>query len=163
MTADNKSNKERRMSGYENAQVGRYELEVEIGGPRTKVWKALTQDTNSWWLPSFHMVGEGSVITLRAEAGGQLLEKMEGGGSLLWYTVHMVDPGKTMYLVGQSFAEWGGPAISQLKLALEDTDKGCKLIVSDTLIGRVTESSIASLQSGWTELFTKGLRHFCEE
>ena len=107
------------MISDDRARIANYELEVSIDRPRETVWKALTQDTNAWWLPAFHMVGEGSTVTLRAEAGGQLLEKRESGGSLLWYTVHMVDPGNSIHLVGYSFPEWGGPGVTMLKLALE--------------------------------------------
>jgi hypothetical protein len=108
------------------------------------------------------MVGEGSVVTFRAEAGGQLLEKREGGGSLLWYTVQSVDPGKSIHLVGYSFPEWGGPAVTMLKLAIEEVGRGCKLIVSDALLGHVSDKQIESLRQGWTELFTDGLKKHCE-
>ena len=102
------------------------------------------------------------MLRLRAEAGGQLLEKCESGASLLWYTVQMVDPGNSIHLVGYSFPEWGGPGISMLKLALEDSDTGCVLLVSDSHVGRATDSHLTSLRDGWTDLFTNGLKQYCE-
>jgi hypothetical protein len=149
-------------SHYEPARVARYELEIAIQTSRDKLWRALTQETNAWWLPSFHMVGEDSVVTLRAEAGGHLIEKREGGGSLLWYTVHLVDPGNSLHLVGYSFPEWGGPGTSMLKLAIEDSGDGCKLMISDAHFGHVTDKYLESLKDGWTELLTGGLKTYCE-
>jgi len=150
------------MSRLEPTHYASYDLSISIKKPRALVWKALTQETNDWWLPDFHMVGTGSVVTLTAEAGGQLVEKLEGGGSLLWFTVCMVDPGKSLHLVGQSFPEWGGPATTMLKLAIKDDADSCKLIISDAIVGRVTDSSLTSLRDGWLELFTKGLKAHCE-
>jgi len=38
-----------------------------IDAPRERVWQALVDETNAWWLPDFHMVGEGSVVTLGSQ------------------------------------------------------------------------------------------------
>lgn len=46
-----------------------YELEVPIEAPPSAVLKALTEEIDAWWLPDFHMVGEGSVVSLEAAAG----------------------------------------------------------------------------------------------
>ena len=43
-----------------------FELEIAIDAPRDHVWQALVDETNAWWLPDFHMVGEGSIVTLAA-------------------------------------------------------------------------------------------------
>ncbi len=150
------------MPRFEPAQVGSYELEIDINSSRENVWKALTKETNAWWLPSFHMVGEGSIINMRAEAGGQLLEKKENGAGLLWCTVHAVDPGNSIHFVGHSFPAWGGPGTSMLIFNLEDNGNGCKLKVSDHHFGLVTEQHLTSLQEGWTLLFTEGLKKHCE-
>jgi hypothetical protein len=149
-------------SKHEAAQIGRYELAIDIQSSRDTLWKALTHETNAWWLPSFRMVGEGSVVTFRAEAGGQLVERREGGGSLLWYTVQMVDPGRSIHLIGYSFPEWGGPATTMLKLAIEESGSICKLRVSDAVIGHVTEEQLESLRQGWVQLLTDGLKRHCE-
>ena len=39
------------------ARVVQYEFEVELNAPPTRVWKALTDQLSSWWLPDFHMLG----------------------------------------------------------------------------------------------------------
>jgi uncharacterized protein YndB with AHSA1/START domain len=149
-------------ASFQPAQLADYDLEISIDRPRDRVWKALVAETNTWWLPSFRMVGAASVVSFHAEAGGHLIEKLESGGSLLWYTVHMVQPGKSIHMVGQSFPEWGGPVTTMLSLAIEDRDGGCKLVVRDAHIGKTTDSHIGSLREGWAELFTKGLKQHCE-
>jgi uncharacterized protein YndB with AHSA1/START domain len=146
------------------ARVARYELEVAIEAPRDVVWKTIVDDTNAWWLPEFHMIGEGSVVTFDLRAGGHLIEHLEGTGSLLWATVHMCQPEQfTVYLVGHTAADWGGPTTSSMKLVLEATDEeSCVLKVSDALHGQIDETNIEQLRHGWTWLFTDGLKKFVE-
>ena len=147
---------------YTDARIARYELSIDIDAPRTRVWKSLTDEINAWWLPSFHMVGEDSVVTFRAEAGGTLHEKKEGGGSLLWCTVQMVDPGVSIHMVGHSAPEWGGPNTGMLRFSLEDREGGCTLQVGHAIFGNVTEEHAKSMYDGWTELFTDGLKAYVE-
>ena len=149
------------MNTFENAQVGSYELAVIIEKPRQAVWKAITAETNNWWLPSFHLVGEGSVVSMHAEAGGHLIEKREGGGSMLWCTVDMVDPGKSIHFFGHK--EWGGASVSQLTIELEDHPSGCRVVVSESHIGHITEKHLTSLRDGYMQLFTDGLKRYCEK
>ena len=143
-------------------QVLKYELQIPIDASKAKVWKALTEETNAWWLPDFHMVGEDSVVSLQARAGGQLIESKAGGGSLLGYTVHMCDPGQSLHLVGFMAPEWGGPATTMLELSLEETDTGTRLVVRDALFGHVSESTAKSLEEGWGKLFGQGLKEHVE-
>jgi uncharacterized protein YndB with AHSA1/START domain len=144
------------------AGYARHELEVIIEAPRERVWKALTTQIDAWWLPSFHMVGPGSVVSLRAEAGGHLVERVEGGGSLLWGTVQMVVPGESLYLVGFSHPEWGGPATTLLRFTLADRERGTAVTLSESLHGRISEDNLASLREGWRDLLGAGLKKFVE-
>lgn len=147
---------------YAQPRIARYELSIDINAPRDRVWKSLTDEINAWWLPSFHMVGEGSVVTLSTEAGGALYEKMEGGGSLLWSTVQMVVPGETLHLVGHAAPDWGGPNTGTLRLGLEDTDTGCTLRVTHAVFGNIDDAHIGSMEEGWTQLFSEGLKAYVE-
>ncbi len=142
------------------ANVLKYELEVRIDAPRAKVWKALTEETNAWWLPDFHMVDPASTVSLDAQAGGHLIERMEGGGSLLWYTVQMCVPESSLHFVGHLAAGYGGPATTLLELALSDQGEGTLLIVRDALYGNVSAKTAGSLESGWRQLFADGLGKF---
>ncbi len=139
-----------------------YELQIPIQATKEKVWKAMTDETNAWWLPDFRMVGENSVVTFDARAGGSLIETKEDGGSLLWYTVQMCQPKTAIYLVGHIAPDWSGPAISMLKLSLEETDDGCILSISDAIFGHVTDENTACQEKGWNQLFGDGLKAYVE-
>ncbi len=140
----------------------RYELEIPIEASPEAVWDALTEHTNAWWLPDFHMVGADSEVSLNAEAGGQLIETKADGGSLLWYTVQMVVPGESLHLVGHLAPPWGGPATTMLQLGVRAYGDGALLVVSDAIFGQVDEKSAAAQQEGWTALFGDGLKRFVE-
>ncbi len=139
-----------------------YELELPIAASLDRVWDSLVDETNAWWLPDFHMVGADSVVSFDAQAGGQLIERALDGGSLLWYTVQMCMPKKSIHLVGHMAPQWGGPGISMLELALEDADDGTVLTVKDALFGRVSSSGAKTQCEGWELLFGDGLRAFAE-
>lgn len=143
-------------------RAAQYELEIEIDAPPERVWEALTAETNAWWLPDFHMAGEGSVVTLELEAGGALREDHPDGGSLLWYTVQSVVPGESIHLCGHTAPEWGGPATGMLRLAVEEREGGSALLVTDAMIGHVGDEQIESLRSGWIRLFSDGLKRHAE-
>ncbi len=143
-------------------QVLKYELQIPIDASKAKVWRALTEETNAWWLPDFHMVDADSVVSLDARAGGHLIESKADGGSLLWYTVHMCIPEQSLHLVGFMAPEWGGPATTMLELSLEETDTGTQLVVRDALFGQVTKSVAKSLEEGWGKLFGQGLKQHAE-
>lgn len=92
-----------------------------------------------------------------------MIESAADGSSLEWYRVQMVSPGKSLYLVGYMAPDWGGPTTSMLKLTVEDRDNGGALIVSDALLGNVTEASANSAEGGWKMLFGDGLKEFVEK
>ncbi len=142
----------------------KYELEIEINAPREKVWEAILKKTNTWWLPDFHVAGPESTVSLDPVAGGRgLVEETPAGDSLLWYSVHMYQPSEfKIYLIGHVAPEWGGPTTSSLKLAVEQTDSGCVLKVTDARHGHVDETSLQSYSDGWAQLFTDGLKAFVE-
>ncbi len=141
-----------------------YELEIAIDAPCERVWQAMIHETNFWWLPDFHMVGEGSVVSFDPAPGGRgLVESLDGNGGLLWYSVHYYAPEEfKIYLVGHIAPDWGGPSTSHLKLALEEASGGCVLKVSDAQHGNVSEGTVKSLSDGWMQLFTGGLKEFVE-
>ena len=151
-------------SSTSEAGCVQYELEIAINASCERVWKAMFDEVNFWWLPDFHMVGPGSVVTFDPTPGGKgMIEELEGGGGLAWFSVHYHLPQQfTIYLVGHIAPDWGGPATSNLKLALESTDTGCILKVTDAHHGNVSDQTIQSLSTGWTQLFTEGLKEFVE-
>jgi len=150
------------MSNNEASQIRQVELEIAISAPQSRVWEAMTEETNAWWLADFRALGEGSTVTFDAKPGGCLVENTPDGGGLVWYSVQMAQPGKALYLVGHTAPDWGGPTLSMLKLSLEASAEGCTLRVSDSLVGRVSEQQASSLESGWAQLFGQGLKAYVE-
>jgi len=140
----------------------KYEFEVPIERSPAHTWTTMIDDINAWWIDDFRALGEGSTVSLNAQAGGQLIENAKDGSSLEWYRVQMVAPGKSLYLIGYLAPDWGGPTTSMLKLAVEDRGGGCALIVSDALLGNVSEASALRAENGWKTLFQKGLKEFAE-
>ena len=137
----------------------KYELEIAIDAAPAAVWDALVNETNLWWLPDFHMGGPDSKVTLEPKAGGQLVEQVESGMSLLWYTVTACHPGESLELVGSLSPDFGGPSTSMLGIRLEEKPDGTTLFkVRDAVFGHVSDKSLESMSSGWTELFEKGLK-----
>ncbi len=114
------------------ARVVQYEFEVEIDATASRVWRALTDQLGSWWLPDFHVLGSDSIVTLEPTPGGRLYEQ-NGSQGLLWYTVLAVAPNELLSLAGHCTADWGGPCSTLLTLKLSETEKGTRLVVSDAL------------------------------
>ena len=151
------------MSDITDAKIIKYQFEVPIKRKATEVWDLLVNNIDAWWMNDFRALGDGSTVELNPAVGGQLIESGSDGISLEWYRVQMVIPGKSLYLVGYMAPDWGGPTTSMLKLMIDDHEDGSVLIVSDALLGNVTEKSLSSAQSGWQTLFTDGLKSFAEK
>ena len=151
------------MSDLTDAKIIKYQFELPIKRSAADIWALMVDEIDRWWMDDFRALGEGSKVTLSAETGGQLIERAADGSSLEWYRVQMVSPGKSLYLVGYMAPDWGGPTTSMLKLAVEDRDDGGALIVSDALLGNVTEASASSAEGGWKMLLGDGFKMFAEK
>lgn len=138
------------------------ELEITIQAPRDRVWRALTDEMNAWWLGDFRMVDPQSVVSLEPRAGGQMIEQKPGGGSLLWFTVTLVVPGQSLHMIGHISPGWGGPAFSMLSIELEGTGEVTTLKLSDALVGPLKMTTNDNLAAGWQALFGDGLKAHCE-
>ena len=143
------------------ARVVQYEFEVEIDATPARVWRALTDQLSSWWLPDFHVLGSDSIVTLEPTPGGRLYEQ-SGSQGLLWYTVLAISTNELLSLAGYCTPDWGGPCSTLLTLKLSEAEKGTRLVVSDALYGLVSDKQVESLESGWQQMFDNGLRKFVE-
>lgn len=141
-----------------------YEFEIRIDAPTERVWTALTEEVNAWWLADFHMVDPNSTVEFDLRPGGRGLVEHHGDGSFLqWYGVQAFLPRQhKIYLVGYLAPDFGGPATSQLCFSLTADGTGCRLCVSDALLGSIDDKTAESLKRGWNQLFDEGLRQFVE-
>ena len=147
-----------------NAGCATIELEIAIEASREKVWNAIFEETEMWWLPDFRAAGPNSKVTFDPRPGGRgMVEDTADGGGLLWFNVQMFLPEQfKIYLVGHIAPEWGGPTTSNLKLAVEETETGCVLKVTDARHGNIDESQTQSYSDGWNQLFSDGLKTYVE-
>ncbi|MCU0710351.1 MAG: hypothetical protein MUF23_18900, partial [Pirellula sp.] len=100
---------------WQQPRMAHYEFALDIEASTSRVWRALTDQVGSWWLPSFHILGESSIIELEPHAGGRLVERADGR-ELLWYTVLAMVPEKSLDLAGYCTAKYGGPSTTMLSL-----------------------------------------------
>ncbi len=107
------------------------------------------------------MLGPDSLVTLEPRAGGRLYEQ-NGNQELLWYNVLAIMPEESMSLVGYCTPDFGGPLTTMLTAKLRSENESTELSITDALYGRVTDQQVESLQSGWSQLFTAGLKGFVE-
>ena len=138
-----------------------YEISISINAPRERVWKGLTEQLSSWWLPDFHMLGPDSVVQLEPRAGGRLFEQ-NSASELLWYTVLSITPNETLNLVGYCTAEFGGPSTTMLTVRLVSDGPSTQVTIADSLFGVVSDGHASSLSAGWAQLFRDGLKKFVE-
>src|SRR5262245_37902746 len=68
-----------------------------VNAPRAQVFKALTEETDSWWS---HTVVDGSTVKLDPRVGGQFGETFPTGGGFLYATVTWLKPGQEIELSG---------------------------------------------------------------
>lgn len=140
----------------------RIDLDIPIDATIERVWTTLL-DIGSWWLPDYYATPEPHTMLLEAEPGGRVFEKAEDGSGLLWFWVTSITPQKSMHLAGHLSPPFGGPATSQLYIALEKQDDGgTRLSVVNTMFGAVDDDSREQVESGWRALFTDGLKRRAE-
>lgn len=138
------------------------EMEVVIDASRERVWQAIIERPDAWWISDLRCVSADSTISLDAQAGGHLIERDDAGGSLLWFTVIAVEPGKSINMVGSLAPPWGGPSQGFLNIALEEHDGQTTVKMTNSHHGHIAEGSLASMDSGWRMLLENGLKSLVE-
>ncbi len=141
-----------------DAAAATYELQIRVDAPTERVWEIVTERPDEWWVDDLRCVPGGSEMILDARAGGTLVERSPGGGSLLWFTVLAVEPGRALHLTGSLAPPYGGPAQTYLWLALEEDGEATVVRMTHSLHGYVAEGSLAEMESGWRLLLEKGLK-----
>ncbi len=139
------------------------ELEIPIEASRERVWDALTNEVNDWWLPDFRVSGKPERVVFEPRVGGGLYEDAGNGAGLLWFTVVSLKPQESMHLVGQICPPFGGPATAMLYLVLEERGSETLLKITNALVGHVSDDAVDSIESGWRYLYEQGLKKFVEE
>lgn len=132
-------------------------IEVNIAATREAVWQAMVFEIGEWWRKDFLVCAESQGMNLQPRAGGLLYEsaKAEGSG-FVWGSVIRFEPSEHLAYTAQMAPPWGGPAHSIVQIALTDQSDVTSLVLSDSLVGHLTEDLLKSLESGWLQLFGEG-------
>jgi uncharacterized protein YndB with AHSA1/START domain/DNA-binding transcriptional ArsR family regulator len=138
-------------------------VEVQINAPREKVWQTLTSEASLWWPKDYYVNAEGSTFHIEPKIGGYMFEDYGDGEGTIWATVTQVKKNESMRLSAEVWPEFGGPARSIHVYTLSDKDGGTMLRFADTMYGRVTAGTIASMTEGWNYLFGKAFKDYAEE
>lgn len=143
-------------------QVHATVLEVRIAATRQRVWRALVEETSSWWHRDFYTGAEPLGFHLEPRLGGRMWEDWGDGQGLVWGTVIGLRREEFLQLTGLLDASFGGPAglISVWRL----TDDGDHTVVrfEETSWGAAGEATRASLDVGWRFLLERCLKCWIE-
>jgi uncharacterized protein YndB with AHSA1/START domain len=150
------------LSEIKGAATAVLKLEFPINASAERVWKVMTQETSRWWDKDFVSLPGSDGVKLEPHIGGKLYEETDDGRSLVWATVIAVTEGKSMDFVGYMTPEWTGPTMTMIKLAVEPTEGGSVLKITEGLLGRITDETMQSMTEGWTFLFGTKLKSFAE-
>ena len=96
-----------------------------------------------WWPKEFFAQPGSQRIVLEPRAGGRLYEESDDGAQLLWSTVVLIAPPRTLELAGHLVPSFGGPATDMIRLTLEASPRGTTLRLSEVLFGRVSDATTA--------------------
>lgn len=135
------------------------ELVFDFPRSRKVVWDFLIHHIDKWWHPDFHELAPNSRIALEPHVGGRLFEYTDDGSALLWYTVTQVRPEIVFELSGFISQDWGGPAVSTLRINLESRgDSSTRFTVQESTFGALPSETVKSLRDGWYTLFAEGFQ-----
>ena len=147
---------------FEPAVTARYSFEVRIAAPVRRVWDALTCDVGSWWPAAYHTSDRTRRFIVEGWVGGRVFEDYGDGEGVLWgHVVHVLSPRK-IKIQFPLFSDYGGPGAEILAIELVEDELGVKMMVEDSMHGRITPQGVANMREGWIDLFDTMLKQFCE-
>jgi DNA-binding transcriptional ArsR family regulator len=137
-------------------------LEIPIKAKIAHVWQCLLQDVNLWWRKDFYTSSRTKEFIIEPKVGGRMYEDYGNDEGLLWAEVIVLDSPNVIELKGHLSPQFGGPAISFMKLSLKENDGSTVLTLSDTVLGDVDENTEKELTSGWKMLYEDAFKSYAE-
>lgn len=137
-------------------------MEISINAGVDAVWDCLTNDVGLWWRKDFYTSPKTKSFILEPKVGGRMYEDYGNNEGLLWYTVIVLNKPHHLELQGHLTPDYGGPAITFLKITLKEDGNSTVLRLSDTLMGDVSEKSKGQITEGWKLLFEDGFKGYVE-
>lgn len=137
-------------------------VQLSIAAPASRVWKALLEETSSWWARDFLTNSEASGFVIDERVGGLAYEDWGDGQGLAWFSVIGLQREKMLMLAGDSNRDWGGPSRTILRVDLREEGGTTELTVTQDTFGQVGEDGGRSLDEGWQYLFGQCFKDWVE-
>lgn len=137
-------------------------LEIPIKAKIEHVWQCLLQDVNLWWRKDFYTSNRTKEFIIEPKVGGRMYEDYGNNEGLLWAEVIVIDSPNVIELKGHLSPQFGGPAISFMKLSLKEVEGATILTLSDTVLGDVDDNTKKELASGWKLLYEDAFKNYVE-
>jgi DNA-binding transcriptional ArsR family regulator/uncharacterized protein YndB with AHSA1/START domain len=133
------------------------EQEITLSAPAARVFRALTEEMDSWWSPRLY--DQPTKVTLEPHLGGRFYETHDGD-TILWAIVTCVEPNKKLVLEGPlGIAK---PVAGVTTFELEEQNAKTTVRVSHRAVGEITEQQIAGYDRGWARLLQQDLPGWVE-
>ena len=132
-------------------------LDIEIGGPPTAVFAALTKDVGGWWGHPF-VTARATSLALDPQLGGLFIEGWDNGGQVIASVTGWAQD-EHLQLTG-SFHMGVGIGVATFDLA--DSGTGTVLRFSFRAIGVVDAEIVEAMSRGWAELVRTRLKGLVE-
>lgn len=145
-----------------DAAAARFELEITIEAAPDAIWTLITERPDEWWVSDLRCVPGPSRMVLDPRAGGTLIEQNDAGGSLLWFTVLAVEPGRSLNCAGHLAPPFGGPCATYLHLLVDGEGDGSVVRLAISMHGHVEEGMLQEMSQGWQLLLESGLKAVAE-
>lgn len=152
---------EKKMEQTTERKVESFEIEQEIviQAAKETVFKALTQDINSWW--KFRLGEESSTLIFEAHLTGRFYEDWGNGEGALWGTVTYFKENEEIRLNG--LLGMSGAVNSFYSYKLSEEDNKTILQLTHQAAGILEPHWEEAHRHGWNELLAVHLKNFIEE
>jgi uncharacterized protein YndB with AHSA1/START domain len=143
----------------ETVRAVRFEMEVTIDAPPTRVFDAFVHNVSDWWGAPYQMNKDLKSLTIEPKVGGRMWEDWGNGAGTMWGMVSTYDPGKLLKIRG-AFG-WGN-AMCLVSVKFEPAGKGTRVKLTQQGAGVYDDNVTEGFQVGWNDLLGTRLKAFVE-
>ena len=139
-----------------------FKLEISISATRDRVWEAILNETDQWWLSG----GNGKPMDLKIEAfpGGRLYRDLGKGRGHFWGHVQVIKPPELLEVVGPMFTSM--PITHHLAFRLEEERSGgevrTRVSYHHQAFGPIPDDLRTAVVEASNESVLKGLKNHVE-
>lgn len=144
------------------ATVCRILLEVPIDASKQRVWAALVQDADAWFVSDPDTGPSNKTFHFEPRVGGMMYEDWGDGNGLLWGHVILCNAPETIHVAGDCSPQWGGPNRGIMIWELSEADGVTTVRFEHALHGSVSDKTRASYEGGWKIQLEQGLKGHVE-